>query len=727
MYTNSTFNVSGNLQVGWAGGNGQFLMTGNSTYNQSSNSFWVGVNGGGAQGLFSMSNGSVANITADMRIGDNEAGRGGEAGGPCSGTLSMSGNSVIHRSGGSYIIFGQGDSTPGGVGATGYLNMSGSSQIIGNGPGSRWITSVGHDGGTGSIVMTNNTRYESAEMMVGQNAGSVGNVHVTDGTIALQSSPDWTVEWWYGWEGSLDIGRWGGTGTVVMDGLSILDVGGRTNIGNGNDYAGGHTSVGSLTLAGLTMMTTHAGTMRNYGWVWNDGGDVYVGCAEWDNGANGRTQTQGGGIGSLTVKDSATLSIPTGQFYVGVHSGTGTCSLTGSGGISAINSFVGLLNGVGDMTMGNGVDNPTVNMSNEFRVGDSGYGTFTMNSGNIACAQFRVGYNGYGNADNYGVMTMNNGSVNVTDWVQVGNNDGGTNGNNVGTFTMNNGTFTKSDGGGYILIGRGLNGTWNQEGGTTYLGHTVCLGNRGYTGALNLDGGTLTAGAIQMGYENDWAAKGVINFNGGVLKVSATAPDGPATATTPGGAFITKYQSTTASLIVKTGGAIIDTNGIDCSIGGDSWGDFPLLHDPILGAAVDGGLTKNGLGKLCLTGNNTFTGPLHVVQGSVGVAVGGHLSTLNITTEPSTTLDLSRDPPTPVLVNALQSLTLKAGSTFDIGVPTSNANPIVDVRGAGGAGGLLTLDNTGTETINLSMVGPSVNAGAYKLFWATPRSALRPA
>ena len=55
-------------------------------------------------------------------------------------------------------------------------------------------------------------------MLVGQNTASVGNVHVTDAdVVVLAGSPDWTSEWWYGWEGTLEIGRRGGTGTVVFD------------------------------------------------------------------------------------------------------------------------------------------------------------------------------------------------------------------------------------------------------------------------------------------------------------------------------------------------------------------------------------------------------------------------------------------------------------------------------------------------------------------------------
>ena len=142
------------------------------------------------------------------------------------------------------------------------------------------------NGGTGALNVTNYSTFNACEMVVGQNAdggamvGS-GTVHITDSTVNVKTSTDWS---WYGWEGTLDIGRWGGTGTVNVGGYSTLNVVGRTNIGNNNNAGGGPLSDGSLTLKGYATMNTSPGTMRNYGWLWTDGGDVYVGCNEYWNG-----------------------------------------------------------------------------------------------------------------------------------------------------------------------------------------------------------------------------------------------------------------------------------------------------------------------------------------------------------------------------------------------------------------------------------------------------------
>jgi autotransporter-associated beta strand protein len=109
--------------------------------------------------------------------------------------------------------------------------------------------------------------------------------------------------------------------------------------------------------------------------------------------------------------------------------------------------------------------------------------------------------------------------------------------------------------------------------------------------AVNLNGGTLTSGAfIKTSVGAGHTAS--INFNGGTLKAAAAS---------------TAYIPAAAGLAgkVKNGGAIIDTNGFDITVAA------PLQADGT------GGLTKNGVGALVLSGATTYTGPTAVNTGKL--------------------------------------------------------------------------------------------------------------
>lgn len=116
---------------------------------------------------------------------------------------------------------------------------------------------------------------------------------------------------------------------------------------------------------------------------------------------------------------------------------------------------------------------------------------------------------------------------------------------------------------------------------------------------VELSGGTLLTTSVQ---QITASGTGTFDFNGGVLE--------PAAPTT------TFLQGLTAAN-VQVGGTVINTLGNNITIAQN------LVHDPSLGTATDGGLTKLGNGMLTLSATvNTFNGPTTVNGGTLQLSGG---------------------------------------------------------------------------------------------------------
>jgi autotransporter-associated beta strand protein len=654
--------ANGNFHIGWDGGDAQFLMTGNSLYNQADAYVYVGGYGSGTQGLFSMTDNAVANLSADMRIGDNEWGNAGA----CSGSLTMSGNSLITRSGSAYVIFGQGNQSTTSD-TSGYFSMKNNAQFLaGTGSGgsvglnyAQYQTGIGWDGGHATMVMYDNTYCEAGfNMLVGQ-TGGVGSLTVgldsttglatAGGTISVGQNSHW--EFWA--EQSLNIGRWGGTGTALFTGHSALNVWGPTHIGDeASGGVGSDLSNGALTLAGSATMTTYGGqTSNGLGWGWGSAGDVYVGCSTWETGYayDGHTQSLSGGLGSLIVKDYATLNNSNGTFFIGTQGGTGTVLFTdhatiySAGGLNvgiglsgtksgAINTplvSVGVVDISGYATVttpaaiaiGNGGgagtltvrDNAVMTTATDLNVGGSGSGVAVANlsgsSTSTVGGNLTVG--AYGDVGGVSTLSVNgNAQLTVNANLRVSykwNSNPAQFGTN--TANVNGGTVIVK---GSLIVGcDGGSGVFNQEGGLTATANPAIVGDFDLSdgpggtpgvGVLNLDGGTFQTPALttQSNAAYVLGTAGTINFNGGVLKATADNP-----------AFIAADSAAASmALNVKTGGAIFDTNGCNVGI------RLPLTHfgSP---ATTDGGLTKLGAGTLSFSSpvNNNYNGRTTVKDG----------------------------------------------------------------------------------------------------------------
>lgn len=340
----------------------------------------------------------------------------------------------------------------------------------------------------------------------------------------------------------------------------------------------------------------------------NQNGNMFIGL---DNGT----------VSTLNINTTGTLAA--GGLWVGANGGTSSTGIvnldSGTVNISGETQF-------GSSFFGNG-KNGTLNMSGgsftadivSFARGNNGAaamnGTANITGGTLSSKRyFTLGF--AGNASNVSTVNNSGGTVNVN------TQSGGPGVLEMGVFDLTQNTFNQNSGtvtlqnNASIVYGVGGNhsgaSTFNHNGGTvtfysdsgTTVGGTgsVNLGNGNSTGtyAYNLNGGILSSPQVSKTGAN---ASGTFNFNGGTL--------------TPTASTVSFMQGLTRAN-VRDGGAVVNTNGFDATIGQS------LEHSNISGdAAIDGGLTKNGLGTLTLTGGSTYTGKTFV-NGGVLLVNGTH-------------------------------------------------------------------------------------------------------
>lgn len=117
------------------------------------------------------------------------------------------------------------------------------------------------------------------------------------------------------------------------------------------------------------------------------------------------------------------------------------------------------------------------------------------------------------------------------------------------------------------------------------------------TSTVNLDGGVF---ALTRFLKSQGSTTSTFNLDGGTLRLRNTQ-------TSPNVFF---GELTGLQTIIEDGGVIVDTNTFNGTIA------EVLEHDATLGVTPDGGLTKNGVGTLTLSGANTFTGGLIINAGT---------------------------------------------------------------------------------------------------------------
>ncbi len=194
------------------------------------------------------------------------------------------------------------------------------------------------------------------------------------------------------------------------------------------------------------------------------------------------------------------------------------------------------------------------------------------------------------------------------------------NAGNSNTLNVNGGTVSSNSTiNGLALVASGTSGTLNVNSGlvsttgTAGVTSGINLANgTGTTGTVNLNGGTISTFRINSNYLNGsnvltTGGTSTFNFNGGTLTAIANNAS---------------YMTGLTRANVRDGGAAINTNGFDITIGqalehSNVAGNNPVTSNP--DSATDGGLTKSGDGALTLSSAGTYTGGTAVNQGTVRI------------------------------------------------------------------------------------------------------------
>jgi fibronectin-binding autotransporter adhesin len=457
------------------------------------------------------------------------------------------------------------------------------------------------------------------------------------------------------------------TGTITEPGVgnnALLKTGsGTLTLSNGSTWSG-TGAIGRIpaTAAGFSMVVRE-GTLRLNGGTHSVIGEAVIGGIVADGGAGQNAKIQVD-AGSLAI--SSWLSIGRGNGVGGVSSDlvlnnaatvTATEMSAGFNGGNAANLPKGTitLNGTSSLSVNNNVliaesagSNVTLDINDsasfaqtanvaQTRVGmaNGAVGVINVNGGSASFQRDLVlGYAGTGS----GKLVLNSGSVNVATaterWLIIGqqNTSSGELTVNGGNLNLNTNTdlrfstTTAAAGTNVVnLNGGSISGFTGNNNGILSANSVVDLNFGSTSGTLNntfnLNGGTLAIGQVLTTQNSGTVA---FNFNGGTLKAAA--------ATT---AFF-DLGGASQRANVRNGGAVIDTNGVNVTVG------QALLHSNIGGDnAIDGGLTKNGNGILTLSGTNTYTGATTVSVGTLALASTGSLTSTQISVSSGATYDVS--------------------------------------------------------------------------------------
>ncbi len=510
--------------------------------------------------------------------------------------------------------------------------ISGSGTLNKAGTGVLQISGTANDYSGGTVVGTGLLNVTATSgTPLGANSSS-NNVTVTAGAnLSLSSTSN------KGGSQTITVnstsGALGGIGTSNT-GLTAADLTGMIIDGTGS-YGGvlGLNSGISYNSA-INLSTFGSGAGQGYWFLGSAstgtfGGALTVGA--------GSTYRLGGGAGTLTISANNVLSGNNDlQVGSGLSNGNGSVILSGT------HSFTGKTTVTGGAVLS--------------------YGSATAGDGSLGVAPGSP-TPGKLVLDNGTLQLRATGTLNANRGIAVGPSSG----SGAGTIDTNGYNLTYAG-----IIANNVSGTGTLT--KINTGTLTLSGSNSYSGATNLNGGTVVFSALN----NLGADTAAISFNGGTLQYAAglgvNAPD------------ITARAVTTTS----AGGATIDTNGNNVTFGTSA----------ITGTGL---FTKNGTGTLTMSATNTYSGATTIGAGTVTLGTDNAIpyGTGKGSTTVTGTLDLNNHSPTLNSLSGAGTVTNFQSGTVGLTVDTTNGNSTFS-GALNNGNGTVSLTKIGSNTLTLS-------------------------
>ncbi|MBU3543274.1 filamentous hemagglutinin N-terminal domain-containing protein, partial [Polynucleobacter sp. MWH-Loch1C5] len=402
--------------------------------------------------------------------------------------------------------------------------------------------------------------------------------------------------------------------------------------------------------------------------------------------------------GDITITGSVS-SITT---AVTTYTSSGTSTFTTGVGVTSVEVMVIGGGGSGGGSVGGGggaggvvyysVYGVSASTSYTVRVGGGGAGAAPSGNGNVGGDSafgsiLAVGGGGGGNASNSGsgAAPDSGGSGGGGQCYGAGNcsstgasgsvSQGNAGGSYVGTYNLGSG------GGGGGALTAGSNSTNNGIGGN---------GGDGVSYAITGSSVTYATGGGGVGHNgSNNGLGGSNNINGNAATNGGSSPGAVRANTGSGGGGQWLYASVGNSQAGSSGIVVVryvTSGGSSLTI--DAGGGTSMIAGSVSGSTA---LIKNGIGRLNLTGSNTYTGGTTVTAGTLGIYKNDSLGSGTLTLSTSTTLLLGR-----AVTNIQNAINLTGNATIDLDtsveylVVGGGGGGGAHVGGGGGGGGVLT-------------------------------------